>query len=469
MKKILSFLAIVLMGIVGFAQTVTLTFTGRDAADHHVQLNHVTITNLTKGWQETLMWPDTILTMQNGTGIAETVANGDFGLSQNNPNPFSGTTDVNLTVVDAGAVMMEIVDMNGRRVVVETFHETSLQLGTNQFHVSLSATGTYVMTAHQNGKSSSIKMMCNGTGNGNGIKYIGPSAIETVHAPSLQPKSHNRGTSTNPFDFGDQMEYVGGATINGDSVESRPVTQAQDSSQTIVLMFDETQGNVDGQPCPGTPTVTDIDGNIYNTVQIGNQCWMKENLRTTHYADNTVITFGETYSDIMPYCYLPNNDESNVAAYGYLYNWAAVMHGATSSEANPSGVQGVCPDGWHVPSDVEWTQLSDYVSSRSEYVCGDTDSQIAKALASTNGWHSSEYSCTVGFGQSTNNATGFSALPAGYYFGDYDNFGSGADFWSGTANDESTAYYRHLGFSNADVFRYSGVIYYGFSVRCLRN
>ena len=103
MRKILCFIAIALVGVVAFAQTITLTFTGRDAADHYVQLNRVSITNLTKGWQETIYWPDTTLTMQNGTGIDESVANGGFVLSQNTPNPFTGTTDVNLAVVDAGA------------------------------------------------------------------------------------------------------------------------------------------------------------------------------------------------------------------------------------------------------------------------------------------------------------------------------------------------------------------------------
>ena len=70
MKKLLSFLAVVLISTAVFAQSVTLTFTAKDAANHYVQLNRVAITNLTKGWQETIYWPDTTLTMQNGTGIA---------------------------------------------------------------------------------------------------------------------------------------------------------------------------------------------------------------------------------------------------------------------------------------------------------------------------------------------------------------------------------------------------------------
>ena len=164
-----------LMGVVAFAQTVTLTFTGRDAAEHWIQLNRVVITNLTKSWQETIYWPDTTLTMQNGTGIDESVANGGFALSQNNPNPFSGTTDVNLTVADAGAVTLEIVDGNGK--IVGT-HRVRPEIGTHQFRVSLSAAGTYVMTARQNGKSSFIKMVCIGGGNANGIDCLG--MVQTI-------------------------------------------------------------------------------------------------------------------------------------------------------------------------------------------------------------------------------------------------------------------------------------------------
>ena len=469
-KQILSFIigTIVLAFLFGTlqAQTVTLTFTGRYAANQYVQLDRVTVTNLTKGWRETLVWPDTVLTMQVGTGISESIADGGFSLSQNNPNPFTGTTDVHLTVADAGAgaVTLEIVDVNGK--IVETWCTASLQPGTNQFRISLSAAGTYVMTARQNGKSSSIKMVCNGAGNGNRIEYAG--TVEMCHGASLQPKS----TTTNPFDLGDQMEYVVYATINGAEVESLHVTQAQNASQPFVLLFAASAGG--GQPCPDNETVTDIDGNVYNTVQIGNQCWMKENLRTTHYVYNTEIPAGETYSATHPYRYAPDNDEANVAAYGYLYNWTAVMRGAASSETNPSNVQGICPDGWHVPSDAEWTQLTDYVSSQSEYWCGEYEYNIGKALAAATGWYEYDYGCSVGNTQSSNNATGFSALPAGYCYGGYSGFGYNADFWSATATEEdsSSAYTCNLLYNYAGVSSNGGLSTYkhrGYSVRCLRD
>ena len=232
---------------------------------------------------------------------------------------------------------------------------------------------------------------------------------------------------------------------------------------------DDNDTTITAQACPGVPTVTDVDGNVYNTVQIGDQCWMRENLKTTKYANGTNIPLGTDTSSTTAYRYYPDDNSANVTDYGYLYNWAAVMNGSASSEANPSGVQGICPDGWHVPSDAEWTELENYVSSQSQYVCGGDEDNIAKALASEVGWNSSTRNCAVGNNPSANNATGFSARPAGDYYGSYYSFGSYAYFWSATQHLSNGAYVRSLNYSNANVSRYHGYKDDGYSVRCVRN
>ena len=655
------------------AQTVitrTFTFTGRDASSNYVRLNRIVVTNHTRGWEETLIWPDTVLTLEKETGVDESIANTCFNLSQNNPNPFTGTTDVNLTVADAGTLTLEIMDVNGRAVVGA--NDYSPLPGIHQFRITLSAAGTYVMTARQNGESSSIKMVNNGGGNGDGIEYEGVVRANN-HSP-LQPKSHTRGTVVRPFNIGDQMEYVGYATINGIEEESQHITQSLSTSQTFVLHFPTSQfhlpvvttssvtditgtsascgGNVtfdgydsvtargicwstssaptiadshttdgsgtgiftstltgliigntyyvrayatnsvgttygdevcfasitrptvitmdgsdiaavtatcggevtsdggdnvttrgvcwsishnptvadshttngsgtgsfisdltglyagttfyvrayaansvgtaygnevsfttenyipegDAQPCPGVPTVTDVDGNVYNTVKIGNQCWMRENLRTTRYEYGEEIPISTAISDHDPYRVAPNNDEANVTDYGYLYNWSAVMHGSYStSSANPSGVQGVCPAGWHVPSDAEWSQLSNYVSSQiqSTYVCHGDPSNIGSALADTMAWLSSQNheSCNVCY--SANNATGFSARPAGEkacvnnelsFFGYYTFFWSSTSLGSGY---ENYAYYRCIFYQYPDFGRDRQGKCRSYSVRCI--
>ncbi len=221
--------------------------------------------------------------------------------------------------------------------------------------------------------------------------------------------------------------------------------------------------------CPGMATVTDYDGNTYNTVLIGNQCWMKENLRTTHYANGASIPLGSSTSVTTAYCYYPNSDSSNVFMYGYLYNWPAVMHGTNSSSSIPSCVQGICPNGWHVPSDAEWTQLTDYVSSQSQYVCGESSSSIAKALASHAKWNISSNTCAVGNVLSDNNATGFSALPAGNYYstGNDSPFNTYALFWSTTGTGHNGAYCRHLSYYGNSMSRQANGYEHRCSVRCI--
>lgn len=216
----------------------------------------------------------------------------------------------------------------------------------------------------------------------------------------------------------------------------------------------------------GEPFTDVRDGNTYSTVNIGSQTWMGENLR---YEGNSAIGSYEG-SYVAPYRYYPNNDAKNVSTYGYLYNWPAVMNGQTGSETNPSGVQGICPNGWHLPSVAEWAQLADYL--------GDTDNAGAM-LAGTNLWIddypdfdlvSSPY-----FG-----TTVFNALPAGYtkHFGDppsatggYYEFGETAAFYTTTDSGDYTAHfcsihYHSTAFSGAggDHNKCSA-----FSVRCIRD
>ena len=207
----------------------------------------------------------------------------------------------------------------------------------------------------------------------------------------------------------------------------------------------------------GTSTVKDVDNNEYNTVQIGDQCWMKENLRTS-------TTTGNTYH--------ANNNADNDEAYGLLYDWTAVMQGATSSGANPSGVQGICPTGWHVPSDAEWMQMEmELGMSQSDANKHGDRGNFAVKLSGSTGWTSSTVTNAVGNPSATDrNSTGFSALPAGSYTLDgYGNFGDMVLFWSATAYNDIYAYLRYLGYANVGVYRNPTDKGYGYSVRCLKN
>ena len=461
---------IVLLGTTMSAQTVTLTFTGRNTDNQYVQLNRVVVTNHSKNWQETIYWPDTILIMQESSGIGDYIQNeGRFVLSQNNPNPFESVTYANLILAETGDVVVEVTDIVGR--IVETQNFASLRQGTHQLRITLSSSGVYFLSARQKGYISSIKMVKHGNGGANDISIIGD--METNGYTPIQSslsKNAPKHTTNNPFTLGDQMEYVGFAIINGTEVESQHITQGQNASQTFTLQFFESGGTPqDGQPCPGAATITDYDGNVYNTVQIGNQCWMKENLRATHYANGTSITLGNSTSTTTGYYYYPDDNASNVSTYGFLYNWKAVMGSFSSSSANPSGVQGICPNGWHVPSDAEWTQLIDYVSSQSQYVCGNDNTYIAKALASTTGWESYSGDCVVGNEPSTNNSTGFSALPAGSHIIVNAGFGIASIFWNTSEYDNNYAYMKFINYGTAYVGEASYAKEYSLSLRCVRD
>lgn len=229
--------------------------------------------------------------------------------------------------------------------------------------------------------------------------------------------------------------------------------------------------------------VTDYDGNHYDAVVIGNQVWMTKNLTTTHFADGEEIplTAGYSISDVsatLPLRYVPDAGTADVAVYGYLYNWSAVMHGDFSSDYNPSGVQGICPDGWHVPSDAEWIEFADTVSSHPEYVLGDDIRNIDKAIASTTCWQPSAYPNSVGNSQSLNNATHFAMMPAGSWMGGSPGgcgLGTFALLWSCTENKDNPerVWYRYINNQSARAFHNHSNAHdpkaLAMSVRCLRD
>lgn len=217
---------------------------------------------------------------------------------------------------------------------------------------------------------------------------------------------------------GDYMVYVKDGAEN---VVSREVTLVAYNSVSL-------------SGCAGASTVTDYDGNVYHTLQIGSQCWMAENMRTTHYADGESIPIGAA-------CFYPNNNSSNKSQYGLLYTWYTATRNV-SSGTNPSGVQGICPYGWHVPSDAEWNEL---LSQPQLMVC------TAKALATQYGWNPSTTECTPGRDTWLNNGSGFNAAPAGCYHNGYDEFGTAAHFWTSSPHSNGNVVSRDIGYSNTGV------------------
>ena len=217
--------------------------------------------------------------------------------------------------------------------------------------------------------------------------------------------------------------------------------------------------------------ISDYDGNYYSTVQIEEQIWMAENLKTTRYSDGTPLVDGTGVTNISgdyttKYWFVYGDNSANKNTYGLLYTWAAVMNDASGSDANPSGVQGVCPAGWHVPGDEEWKQLEMYlgmsVSEANNEGWRGTDEGGKLKETGTTHWNSPNTGAT--------NVSGFTALGGGHRtnVNTYTNMNTGACFWSTTAID-SQGWTRLLLYDNAAVYRNEYAKNFGLAVRCIKD
>ncbi len=214
--------------------------------------------------------------------------------------------------------------------------------------------------------------------------------------------------------------------------------------------------------------ISDVDGSSYNTVTIGTQVWMAENLKTTKYRDGSLIgTTPDPATDISAetapkYQWAYGGNETNVVTYGRLYTYYAV-----------TDARGVCPTGWHVPSDAEWTTLHDYLSANGFAFLGIIGSDdIAKSMAATSGWTTDPTAGNVGNNQASNNASGFTALPGGYrgIDGVYQQIGNQGHFYSSTASiTPNQSLYRSIDFNNAILGPHDFRSANGYAVRCLKN
>ncbi len=200
---------------------------------------------------------------------------------------------------------------------------------------------------------------------------------------------------------------------------------------------------------------TDIDGNTYTSIIINGQEWMQQNLAVTKYRNGDPIPTGlsnTTWQNTTNGAYaIYNNDAANNTLYGKLYNWYGV---------NDS--RGVCPTGWHVPSDAEWSTFINYLDPSAD---GGHNGNIAGGkMKATTGWNSPNTGAT--------NESGFTGLPGGYrgFNGSYNSIGDYGFWWSSSEYDSSLAFYRYLDFDYYGVYRgYGTDKQNGFSVRCVRD
>ena len=267
------------------------------------------------------------------------------------------------------------------------------------------------------------------------------------------------GTTT---DYGDtltanQSPLAGGSVtiVDADVKVLSPATFYHFRVKTVNQL-----GTTFGNDLTFSTKLTDVDGNIYNTVIIGSQIWMKENLKTTRYRNGDLIgTTSQVTLDITSEPTPKYQWAHSITDYGRLYTYYAI----TDS-------RNVCPDGFHIPTDGEWTKLTDYLSNNG-YGFGGNANYIAKSLAAASGYTADPTPGNVGNDQASNNSSGFTGFPAGgrYSSGVMNFVTYHGIWWTSTESTAAHAYFRCIGYIPEAVFRGEFSQSYGLSVRCLKD
>jgi uncharacterized protein (TIGR02145 family) len=414
-------------------QTVAaLAFTARHDGLHQ-PLDSINVTNLTRGGDTTLFGTDTLLVLTYGIGTndPDPSRGGDFSLLPCYPNPFEGQTTIQLMVYREETFVFRVVDLLGRERILLQQH---LLPGLHRFLFGAGEGIHYILSVETARQRLAQRLMHTGTGTGEcSLGYAGMGNM------ALAPRKERSGFQWEP---GDRLQMTGYATpIPGNPASDLTVQHIQ-LSKLVTFQL------INGLPCAGMPLVSDTSGVYYHTRAIGGQCWMMENLRTTHYRDGSAIPLVADNQDWISLtggarCWYSNDSSMYAATYGALYSHHAVAQG------------NLCPDGWRVPTDNDWLILEDYLGGN----------PMAGAKLKGSG---TVYWAWPNAGGS--NASGFTALPGGYRNPDDGSFhgkGTSGFWWNASVHQPHTAWSRNLGHLETELFREASKLLSGFSVRCI--
>lgn len=441
-RTILTFvLLVLLLNVSAQNPYLVLTFTAVDNTTN-VQLDSIKVMNRTQHCDTLLYWPDTVLLLGSQVGVREADdARTGLQVFQNYPNPVVDQTTISIYIPERDVVDILITDIMGH---VLNKSGQILEQGCHSFRYVPFYSGISFFMVSWKGEVSSIRIMSNTSHtNAGGIEYIGHTPAVILQKIAVASQNFN-------FSFGDTILYIGYHNTLESGILDIPLIHDTSSFQ-----FD---GNI---PCPGTPTVT-YGGQIYNTVQIFSQCWLKENLNVGTMID--VNDDMENNGIIEKYCY--NNEPDSCTKYGGLYQWWEIMQYATQQ-----GVQGICPPDWHIPTDEEWKVLEGSVDS--QYGIGDPEwdnSDFRGFDAGTNlktstGWNA---------GGNGSDQFGFSGLPGGVRWCGtngciFSTLGNYGNWWSSSEYTTYAAWIRSLGYDSPKVHRMPSGKDNGYSLRCLRD
>lgn len=438
-KILLSILTMILFASVS-GQNIELSFNGIDNTNY-TQLDSIKIINRTSGSDTILYYPDTVLILYL-VGTNEIFSEDlSFNIKQNYPNPVFNNTTIDFFIPEKGEVKMTISDLMGRQLINKTM---MLEKGSHKFSFTTGDAKIYFFTAIHNFTKQSIKIIsaAQETNRQCSLEHIGSPSVK-------QPTKNASSADAFSFTFGDLLLYA----VYFDTIESG-LQDSPETSQDYTFQF---ATNI---PCPGTPTV-DYGGQIYNTIQVYGQCWMKENLNvgTMLYVPEMPTNNGT----IEKYCL--GDMETYCSVYGGLYFWNEIMN-----YTFVTGGQGICPEGWHIPDDIDWQILEGAVDS--EFKIGDTEWQnndwrgmdVGGNLKQTGTQHWTPPNTGA------TDAYGFSTLPSGYYVqNEFWGVWYKSYHWSSDINNK---YYRNIDWNQTKIKRdNSGGTgnQLAFSVRCVKD
>ena len=426
------------------AQDYLINFAGSGASTTVVT---VKVENLTQG-TELAMNGSVILHLKNViTGIDSYIEDSNQRISFS-PNPMTDYSLIRFDLPEEGQTTTSLYDITGG-VILQI--QDYLNKGQQTYRIQGIKNGFYIAKVVSNRNLVSGRLLCSGS------HLNDPKIIYENAGAALEKENNSKGISSETvmqYNAGDRLKLTGISDIY-----STIITDVPSESKTITFYF---------IPC------TDGDGNNYPVVQIGTQTWMAENLAWLPSVSPRTIG-----SAIDEYYYVYGYNGTNVATaktqanyitYGVLYNWTAAMDSTASSSSNPSGVQGACPTGWHMPSNAEWTVLSDYLINNGYGYEGSGD-DIAKSMAYQSYWETSTTPGTPGNLPAGNNSSGFAGLPAGDRTNGqiFSGLNLGGEWWSSTENTASIAYYYGLYSNNVRFPRLVSSKLWGYSVRCVKD
>jgi uncharacterized protein (TIGR02145 family) len=439
--SLLFVIAIILsQSVVGQREAIELTFTGLDSTSHR-HLDSIKLLNRSRYGNTMLYWPDTVLSIYY-VGTEEQYRDKEtLHLYQNYPNPFSEQTKISIYIPEHGKIILVVSDIVGRIILQ---YEKILNKGIHSFSFTPGPANLYFFTTIFRGGHNNIKLIHTGSSANKlaSLNYLGGNDI----SPPFKFGKNIQGLN---FQFGDKLLFVGFS----DNLESG-ILDIPEGSTTYTFQF---ATNI---PCLETPTV-EFEGQVYNTIQIFSQCWLKENLNVGSMIQGILdMTSNDT---IEKYCYY--NEPDSCTKYGGLYQWDEMMQYTLEL-----GTQGICPPGWHIPTDEEWKVLEGAVDSW--YGIGNHEWDLYRFIGYDVGLRLKTIMGWQGFGR---DSFGFSSKPGGFRLGDEPPYSfEGATqygvYWSSTkAASTPYAYSRYQVFYSDRTFRYHFPNAAGHSVRCIKD